>query len=62
MKFYVNTVTSIFLVVTWMMGIVYAAGMGGWHLFFSICFGPFYAWYLVTKNTMIYFGLIHGCF
>jgi hypothetical protein len=53
---------SFILLVAWIMGVVYASALGGWHLFFAVCFGPFYAWFLVVKNMMIYFGLIHGCF
>jgi hypothetical protein len=50
------------VLLTWMMGIVYAFEIGTMNGIIAIFTGPFYAWYLVTKNIMIYLGILHGCF
>ena len=62
MKISLDPLISFLLLASWMMGIVYAFEIGTWHGIASICTGPFYAWYLVTKHLMIYFGVLHGCF
>jgi len=45
---------SIFVIATWMMGIVLAPGW--WKIMAGV--NPFYAWYLVVEYFMKYSGMI----
>lgn len=58
MKNLINSLITLFIVITWIMGVVYAFDIDGGHGIVSIVTGPFYAWYLVVKHAMIHFGIL----
>lgn len=54
MKHFTDVIVAIFLLFTWLAGIVIANGF--WQTL-AACF-PFYAWYLVIEKAMRHSGFI----
>lgn len=50
-----DSVLTLFIFITWIMGIVLASGF--WSTFFAIIF-PFWAWYLLIAKIMLVIGLL----
>lgn len=54
MKYTINTLLSLYLMMLWIAGFVLAKGF--WSTFF--CIFPFYAWYLVIEKIFIIYKII----